>query len=368
MVDLYPQAFSWAYTYANGYIKADTMKIGVGYWVKFDTAVAVKPPVGTPIVSDTITVHRGWNLIGGAGDTVVYASITQIPPGIEALGYFYKFSNGYIANAFLAPGLGYWMKAAAAGQLILHPGHVAGQMAEGGPAHKEESFERFNSITIADQQKGRQVLYFGAADSTLAHGDYELPPVPPEGLFDARFQSQQMVENIRTGAGTDLTILLQSSSYPVTLEFGVTHPQVKTITVFNAVTKKQLGVWSRTNPSIIQIADRSINKLLLTITTGSPVIPHEYALAQNYPNPFNPSTNLQFDLPVKSKVTLRLFNTLGQEVRKILDAKEYEAGRYNVLLDLTNYAAGVYFYEISATSLEGKSVNFRQARKLVLVK
>jgi hypothetical protein len=90
-----------------------------------------------------------------------------------------------------------------------------------------------------------------------------------------------------------------------------------------------------------------------------------YQLEQNYPNPFNPSTVISFQLPVNSEVTLSLFNTNGQLVKKLV-AGEMNAGRHSLVWDATNergerVASGVYLYVI-------KAGEFTAQRKLVLMK
>lgn len=69
----------------------------------------------------------------------------------------------------------------------------------------------------------------------------------------------------------------------------------------------------------------------------------EYSLTQNFPNPFNPSTSIQFALKSNAKVTLRLFDALGQEVRTILN-DNYATGNYKIDFNATGLNSGVYFY------------------------
>ncbi len=73
---------------------------------------------------------------------------------------------------------------------------------------------------------------------------------------------------------------------------------------------------------------------------------------RNFPNPFNPSTEIYFQIPADAKVTLRIFNMLGQEVKTLVNA-ELGAGAYNYTWDATDnhgspVSSGVYFYHISA--------------------
>lgn len=90
-------------------------------------------------------------------------------------------------------------------------------------------------------------------------------------------------------------------------------------------------------------------------------LPTEFALYQNYPNPFNPTTNIAFDLPQSSNVSLKLYNLQGQLVRKLLTGQEVSAGRHTVELVATGLATGVYIYRIEAA-------NFTADRKLLLLK
>jgi hypothetical protein len=84
--------------------------------------------------------------------------------------------------------------------------------------------------------------------------------------------------------------------------------------------------------------------------------PTVFSLAQNYPNPFNPETVIKFSLPQDSKVTLRIYNVLGQVVNTLVD-QVFPAGNHSVTWDGKNeqgsdVASGVYFYRLKADSYE----------------
>jgi flagellar hook assembly protein FlgD len=81
-------------------------------------------------------------------------------------------------------------------------------------------------------------------------------------------------------------------------------------------------------------------------------VPSEFQLSQNHPNPFNPETEIRFVLPKASHVEVKIYNTLGQEIRTLADSP-YEAGYHSVIWDSKdnqgNYvASGVYLYELKA--------------------
>jgi photosystem II stability/assembly factor-like uncharacterized protein len=96
------------------------------------------------------------------------------------------------------------------------------------------------------------------------------------------------------------------------------------------------------------------------ITGNNGNVPKEFALHQNYPNPFNPATNIQFDLPRESFVTLKVFDIRGKEVNTLV-SENRQAGSYYITFDASALASGVYFYKITAG-------DFAKTMKMVLVK
>lgn len=92
---------------------------------------------------------------------------------------------------------------------------------------------------------------------------------------------------------------------------------------------------------------------------------YEFALAQNYPNPFNPSTKISFNLKVDSKVSLKVFNILGQEVAQLVN-KNIAAGSHTVNFDASKLNSGVYVYKIEAKGIDGQS--FSSVKKMLLTK
>ena len=93
--------------------------------------------------------------------------------------------------------------------------------------------------------------------------------------------------------------------------------------------------------------------------------PAEFALDQNYPNPFNPSTTISFRLAVDSKVSLKVFDVLGQEVATLLNGN-IVAGSHQVDFNASAINSGVYLYKIEATGIDG--TNFTSVKKMILTK
>ena len=93
---------------------------------------------------------------------------------------------------------------------------------------------------------------------------------------------------------------------------------------------------------------------------GIETAPFKFVLEQNYPNPFNPLTTIRYGIPQQSRVTLTLFNTLGQLVATLVNENQ-NAGYHVAKFDGTGLASGVYLYRFQAGE-------FVQMRKLLLLK
>jgi len=89
--------------------------------------------------------------------------------------------------------------------------------------------------------------------------------------------------------------------------------------------------------------------------------PASFQLDQNYPNPFNPSTTISFALQTSGRVSLRIYNVLGQQVAALFDGVK-SAGVYKVTFDASALSSGVYFYRLTT------SAGVSEAKKMVLLK
>jgi len=88
--------------------------------------------------------------------------------------------------------------------------------------------------------------------------------------------------------------------------------------------------------------------------------PNYLYVIRNYPNPFNPVTNIEFSLPGKQLVSLRIYNNLGELVTELVNEIK-EAGKYSVTFDGSNLSSDVYFYRFETPS-------FAKSDKMILLK
>ena len=80
-------------------------------------------------------------------------------------------------------------------------------------------------------------------------------------------------------------------------------------------------------------------------------LPTEFALLQNYPNPFNPSTSIKYQVSSISKVSLKVYDVLGNEVSTLVN-EEKPAGSYEVEFNAEGLSSGIYFYKLQALILK----------------
>lgn len=103
----------------------------------------------------------------------------------------------------------------------------------------------------------------------------------------------------------------------------------------------------------------------------SPVLiapPGSYKISQNYPNPSNPKSKIDYEIPFDSKVSIRVYNLLGQQLKELVN--EFKPSDfYTAEFDGTDLASGIYFYRITAEgTLNGRIEKYSKTLKLVLVK
>jgi len=89
-------------------------------------------------------------------------------------------------------------------------------------------------------------------------------------------------------------------------------------------------------------------------------LPTRFSLSQNYPNPFNPTTTIHFNLPNKSMVQLSVYNSLGQEIVKLVN-QELNIGIYSLSFDGSNLSSGIYFYQL-------RTENVSNTKRMVMIK
>jgi len=106
------------------------------------------------------------------------------------------------------------------------------------------------------------------------------------------------------------------------------------------------------------------NILVTSVEEVAEAQPRSFSLLQNYPNPFNPSTTISYVLTVRAKVTLRVYNAIGQVIETLINTIQ-DSGGHSVNFNAEGRPSGVYFYEL-VTEKDG--VIHTETKRMTLIK
>ena len=340
----------WAYrdplanvfVYAGGYQAISETTPGTGYWMKHSGDRTYNtgdewPAGGINIVPhNSINANTGWNLIGGYEYNAAVSGITTTPSGLQSSAV-YGYSGGYQVVDYLIPGHGYWIKLSAPGLINL-------------PVSLEKNYsddiikKDWGKIILTDALGKCFILYSIKENANLDY--YELPPLPPAGMFDIRYGNGRFVEDLNSGIKS---IEMNGVTYPLTVRVENTELRIQDETgkILNSLIKSGEEI--------------TISSSLTKLLVSGEIMPDKYSLEQNYPNPFNPSTKIEFSLLEDvNNAALTIYNALGQKVLELVNSK-LEAGRYSYVWDANDAATGLYIYEL-------RTDNFVSVKKMILMK
>jgi photosystem II stability/assembly factor-like uncharacterized protein len=345
---LFPNAITAAFAYEATYVTKETLAVGHGYWLRFNAGESV-PLIGDSVTQDTIPVNDGWNLIGSISTRVPALSLTSSPPSI-IISKFYGYTSNYQTADTIQPGQGYWVKTNGAGTLI-----ISSSLAKhSAPQPPDTYLKTLNSLTLTDQAGHSQTLYFGTSADQSILQQYEMPPLPPQDVFDVRFITNRMMELSNPGESHEYLLAARSVIYPLTLRWRV-HEQK----LWKLITEHGEQILS--GEGTITLSSSSDRLALHVDGNGTSQQPKEFALLQNYPNPFNPSTEISYQIPEEAFVTLQVYDAIGKEVATLINNEKKPSGTHTVRWNSDNTPSGVYFYKII-------SGHFTQTRKMILLR
>jgi carboxypeptidase T len=298
-------------------VVADNFSTRDGLYVDDIKVVGYKDTTSTG--TSVLSVRQKWNLIS-LPTKPSNRSTTAIFPSAGSAAYCFDRVNGYVTKDTLLEGVGYWLKFDSDENIT-----VSGT---------------WNYLDTIDVQRGWNMI--GSISTPIATATI----------------------------GSDQAGLIAGSFYAFS-KAGYT--AVDTIS-------PGVGYWVKVNGvgKLILSASPALtakNRLRIVPTSelpppapggeGTPSLslattPREFRLEQNYPNPFNPSTTINYALPQATYVTLRVYNTLGQEITTLLDGMQ-GPGYKSVEFGLGDLPTGIYFYRLTAGS-------FTDVKKMVVIK
>jgi hypothetical protein len=354
----------YAYVPGSGYVPADPLENGPGYWAKFGSAQTVYHS-GLVIDTLSIAVPSGWSFLGSISYNVRASDVCQQASGLITSIYKYDPVHGYVLmpdGSYIEPGIGYWMHTNQSGHVILS--RTCGM--QKGTTLSQINLADLDKFTLTDSLGKQQSLYVANLDidSTLENLDRSMPPPMPELGLDARFNYGEFIKVVSTDSGlVDLQIDVESNAYPITLSWEINPENGIEYSFINDSTLGKMSKLVGGN-SQTKLGKNSNGKIRLfgkvSDSFKSGQVPKEFALYQNYPNPFNPTTTIKYAIAKAGVVTLEVYNILGQRIAQLVNQQQ-KAGSYEVVFDASRLSSGVYFYKIT-------SGDFSDTKKMILIK
>jgi hypothetical protein len=342
---LFPDAYNNAmYSFDGSYSPVEYLIQGEGYLVRLSDGGIVEFS-GATIDELTLSLTEGWNLISGISTSlpvdVLYNSGLVVSNGI------YAFDGSYYQASAIDPGMGYWVRALADGDVTLSSSSSMGRTVP-----IVNHFSDANTLELSNGTHST-TLYFGKDVPEGEALSYSLPPIFPQMDFDARF-----TDNMRYAKDLG-EISVINTNKDLTLNYTVNiHPgdYMEWVLITNS---GEEYILTGTDEIVL-----NQGTTVMTLTKRA-ILPQEYTLHQNYPNPFNPVTSLSYNLPEQAQVTLIVYDLMGRKITQLINTIQ-EAGYKSVQWNATDtfgkpVSAGVYLYQIRAGE-------FVQTKKMVLLK
>ena len=267
----------------------------------------------------------------------------------------YGFDGTYVNALSLVPGKGYWINAFTGGNITITSGDASGKVRPTFVDHSQEA----NVLNINNSK-----LYFGVSVPENQFVYYKLPPPPPIGAFDIRFDTHSKIVKVFG----QVEILNNEENLIISAEFKIVKELHWDWVIISPNGKEYIlneNIPIKLNGQITDFTLKKIQK-----------IPSQYTLSQNYPNPFNPVTTLEYEIPEKGDVSLIVYDLLGEKIWN-LTLNSLSTGYHSVQWNGVDndghpLSAGCYFYQlkVSSTSIPGSKPErlFVQTRKMVLLK
>ncbi|MCX7930661.1 MAG: T9SS type A sorting domain-containing protein [Chlorobi bacterium] len=325
------------------YQQEERLKVGVGYFVRF-------PNPDTTVISGVLVkqinsrlfpvrVYDGWNTVGALSvpvniDRITFEPATQggTPPIRVPLTFIYEYqtNRGYRAVSELTPGKGYWIKVRGQG---FYNVSALTTRSNTDIDPLEQLATTAARLLIGDAAQRVGTLYLSEGRIPVEAGQYEMPPLPPHGMFDVRFASNMLVAN-----DVNAVVRVQGAEYPVTLRLA---NSTAAYTVLDAVTGTFIG--HLLPGSNLMISDANVTAVRLMRQTPQEV---GYDVAVT-PNPVDATAHVHVTVPQTQHATVVLYNALGEEVMRLFDGT-LTPGQTSFELNALSLPAGAYRVKVTS--------------------
>ena len=323
-----------------------------------------------------IPLHNGWNLISNPFDkNVLWSAVQSVNTGIQPI---HQFDKTFSVSLAFEPYKGYYFNNATNLTSLKIPYPVTGSVPSvmNKSGDQENYYLRLSLQNTTGEQSTVEIRNdingkngFDAKDIFAPPGDFEKIKIT---VYNAELEyayKYLMTDNRNLAEEEEIELVIKNiTESPVLLKKELPdkaiHEKVYLVNKFNG---KFTDLFSGEKIVISPNTGKGEYVLLMGSESfieskKSEYLPKDFVLYQNYPNPFNPSTVISYQLAVGSRVSLKLYDILGNELALVVD-REQEAGFHEYKLSTLNLklSSGVYFYQLRAG-------DFVSVKKLVIVK
>lgn len=331
------------FTHLGNYSEESTFTAGIGYWIRLTEAetVEIDPPL---LNSVTLEMVPGWTLISGPGLPVAFSDIDD-PNEVLVPGSLQGYNGSYVVSETLLPGHGYWVQSDGTGSITISSVNntATKQIAQkslGEPVG-------FVSFKISTHENESPKFYLGGSlgDQTEFNPlSFSMPPLPPRGAFDVRFDNDSRLVSGSTG-----TLIVRSPGDSLTISHA-NHTDDQLLFSYVREGSDQLEELEINPEESITISAEGISQIdvqvgMVNSVTPGTERPERLELAQNYPNPFNPATVINYTLPQAGNVVLEVFDMTGRRVAVLKNGVQ-SVGSHSIDFDASDLSSGVYMYRL----------------------
>ncbi len=321
------------YGFSDTYFQAQDLVDGTGYWLRFENT-DIAAVFGDNISELSIDLNADWNLISGISDTVELGQFDD-PENIIIPGTLFGFTGSYQQESTLIPGKGYWIRASNSGSVS-----VSTNSTRMGIHDFNDRTKNANEIIINGQN-----LYFDLSIPPSEEFSYTLPPKPPLGAFDARFDDDKYIMKSRG------TIEIMNPSELLAISYNIVKTGEEWI-----LKVSESGIEYLLAGRGYIYHEGNIERMILEKLQYE-LIPKSFQMVKVFPNPFNPVTNINITLSnsglSEQFVSINIYDITGKIIKEIYNGNMKKDG-YNFQWNGTNnfgahVTTGVYLLTVNTS-------------------
>lgn len=364
-------------------------KPGNGFWLLSKNNIAVNVQVNSvPLAGDntySIPLHNGWNIISNPFERSTNWSAVQIANGLAGNAVIHDWVGAWSNPAIFTPYKAYYFNNAGGLPSLKIPYDPAGGIGKTSENYFQAEREEDIKLSLAANGEENSKVFIGfdsESSNDFDEHDYFAPPgdfeeariVIHNEMLSTNYKFLMKETRKEIGEGQIYKFEIKNlTGKELTLNFnGLANYNTYEVYLVDERLNNSLKITDESNikiPSHVKSTNYGllIGNQSFIQSNGGNTVPTQFTLFQNYPNPFNPTTTIRYSIPaltpsisLGARVIIKLYDLLGNEVKTILNEVK-SPGNYEVELDASEFASGVYVYKMHAGS-------FTESRKMMLLR